>query len=129
MTGRHGSTKPGPWLGSETRRAAAQVVLRRIATTLAHAADGADGIFAGRTHPDDPISGVAFTAEGNVDAQRPQERLRPAQSTGECARVFGPAGGAIRTTVPAATGADPQEVDGGPPRQSSCSDRRRRSAR
>jgi hypothetical protein len=29
-------------------------------------------------HPDDPASGAAFTTEGNVDAQGPQERLRAA---------------------------------------------------
>ena len=81
---------------------------------MADAADGTDGTVVSRANADHPAAGAALTAERNVDAQRPQERLRPAQSTGECARAFRPAGAAIRTTVPAATGADPQEVDGGP---------------
>ena len=60
-------------------------------TTRPHAADGADGIFAGRTHPDDPIPGAAFTTEGNVDAHCPQEGLSPAKAAGERV-VFWPTG-------------------------------------
>jgi hypothetical protein len=30
--------------------------------------------------PDDPVSGAALTAEGNVDAQCPQEGLHPMQT-------------------------------------------------
>ena len=46
---------------------------------VADAADGADGIVAKSTHPDDSVSGSAFTTERNVDAQGPQERLRAAR--------------------------------------------------
>ena len=62
---------------------------------MADAADGADGIFECRANPDDPAAGAAFTTERDVDAQRPQERLRPAQAAGERARVFGPAGASL----------------------------------
>jgi hypothetical protein len=59
---------------------------------LANAADRADAIFAARTHPDDPISGAAFTTEGNVDAHGPQEGLSPAKAAGECAGIVRPTG-------------------------------------
>jgi hypothetical protein len=38
---------------------------------VADAADGADDISA---HPDYPVSGSAFSTEGNLDAVRPEER-------------------------------------------------------
>jgi hypothetical protein len=50
-------------------------------------ADGTDG-FVHDTNPDDPIAGAALTSEGDVDAERPQERLHPAQSAGELAGAF-----------------------------------------
>ena len=80
---------------------------------MTDAADGTDG-FAHDTNPDDPVAGAALTSEGDVDAERPQERLRPAQLAGELAGAFGPAGVAIETTLAAATGAHPQQVGGGP---------------
>jgi hypothetical protein len=39
-------------------------------------ADGADGIFSTRAHPDHSRPCPAFTSERDLDAQRPQERLR-----------------------------------------------------
>ena len=57
--------------------------------SIADAADGADGIFDRRAHPDYSLSGSAFTTEGNVDAERPKKCLRPTQVAGEGARIFG----------------------------------------
>jgi hypothetical protein len=37
---------------------------------VADAADGADGISETRAHSDYPASGVAFTTEANLDAER-----------------------------------------------------------
>jgi hypothetical protein len=59
---------------------------------VADAADDTDGIFLSCTYPDDPSSGPAFSAEGNVDAKCPQECLRATQAASACARTFGPAG-------------------------------------
>jgi hypothetical protein len=39
-------------------------------------------------HSDDPASGVAFTREGNLDAERPQEGLDAPQAPGKRAAVF-----------------------------------------
>jgi hypothetical protein len=61
-------------------------------STIADAADGTDGIFERRAHPDYSAFGSAFTTEGNLDAERPKKCLRPAQVAGEGARIFGPAG-------------------------------------
>src|SRR6516164_1216659 len=52
---------------------------------VADCADGADGhgdVFGPRVNSDHPGSSSAFTAEGNLDAQRPKERLRTTQSAG-----------------------------------------------
>jgi hypothetical protein len=57
---------------------------------VADGADGTDGIFLSCSYPNDPASGPAFPAEGNVDAQCPQERLRATQAASECAGIFGP---------------------------------------
>jgi hypothetical protein len=62
----------------------------RVRATIADAADGADGIFQRRAHPDHSTAGSAFTTEGNVDPERPKKSLRPTQVTGEGARIFGP---------------------------------------
>ena len=61
----------------------------RVRATIADAADGADGIFQRRAHPDHPTAGSAFTTEGNVDPERPKKCLRPTQVTGEGARILG----------------------------------------
>ena len=61
-----------------------------------------------RANADHPAAGAALTAERDVDAQGPQERLRPAQSAGERARAFGPA--VPGNAVTAATGARTQEI-------------------
>jgi len=53
-------------------------------------ADGADGIFSTRAHPDHSRPCPAFTRERDLDAQRPEERLRPSQQTGERPRIFCP---------------------------------------
>src|SRR6266478_3184853 len=53
-------------------------------------ADGTDGVFGARAHPDHSCPGAAFTRERDLDAQRPEERLRPPQSTGERPRIFCP---------------------------------------
>jgi hypothetical protein len=39
-------------------------------------------------HPDDPASGAAFPTEGNLDTQRPQERLRAPQAAGGARGFF-----------------------------------------
>jgi len=78
------------------------------------AADGADvsdGIFERHAHPDDSPSSSAFTAEGNVDAERPKKSLRPAQVAGKSAGIFGPAG--VVSYLAGAFNADPQKVSGG----------------
>ena len=53
-------------------------------------ADGTDGAFNSGAHPNHPRPCSAFARERDLDAQRPQERLRPPQSTGERPRVFRP---------------------------------------
>jgi hypothetical protein len=53
-------------------------------------ADGADGSFRICAHSDYSVPGPAFTRERDLDAQHSQERLGPAQSAGERARVFCP---------------------------------------
>jgi hypothetical protein len=73
-------------------------------------ADGADGIFERRAHPDYSASGSAFTTEGNVDAERPKKRLRPTQVAGEGAGIFGLAGAVASLT--GAFNADPQKIGG-----------------
>jgi hypothetical protein len=45
---------------------------------VADAPGGADGVCERPMHPDDPLCSVAFTAEGNLDTQSPQEGLRAA---------------------------------------------------
>jgi hypothetical protein len=54
---------------------------------MADATDGADGMFGTRAHTDHSRSCSAFARERDLDAQRPQERLRPPQSTGERPRI------------------------------------------
>src|SRR5262245_4895015 len=79
---------------------------------VADAADGTDGIFLSCSYPNDPSSGPAFPAEGNVDAQCPQKRLRAPQAASECAGVFGPASTLTQKVVAAAVGAGLQKVGG-----------------
>src|SRR5215510_13687716 len=79
---------------------------------VADAADGTDGIFLRCTYPNDPASGPAFPAEGNVDAQCPQERLRAAQAASECAGIFGPASALPQKVVAAAVGVGPPKLGG-----------------
>ena len=59
---------------------------------------------------EDPASGPAFPAEGNVDAQCSQERLRATQAASECAGIFGPASALTQEVVAAAVGAGPQKM-------------------
>jgi hypothetical protein len=59
-------------------------------------ADGTDGVFRIRAHPNHSCPGAAFTRERYLDAQRPPERLRPPQPTGERSRIFCPLGGCQR---------------------------------
>jgi hypothetical protein len=56
----------------------------------ADAADGADGIFEAPAYPNDPAAGMAFTAERNVDAQHPKERLRAPQPAPSARGFLGP---------------------------------------
>jgi len=79
---------------------------------VADAADGADGIVAKSTNPDDPVSGSAFTIERNVDAQCPQERLRATQAASERAGIFGPASALTQKVVAAAVGVGPPKLGG-----------------
>src|SRR5271166_5048098 len=78
--------------------------------TIADAADGADGIFERRAHPDYSASGSAFTTEGNVDAESPKKCLRPTQVPGQGARIFGPAGPVA--CLPRAFNTNPQKIGG-----------------
>jgi hypothetical protein len=63
---------------------------RPITAGSADNADGTDGIFSSRAHLDHLGSCPAFTSERDIDTQRPEERLRPPQSTGERPRIFCP---------------------------------------
>jgi hypothetical protein len=86
----------------------------QVRATIADVADGADGIFQRRAYPDYSASGSAFTTEGNVDAERPKEALRPTQVAGEGAGILGPAGAVLRNTLTAAFKANPQKIGGAP---------------
>jgi hypothetical protein len=74
------------WLQTGTGRIRRMLFSNRVRATIA---DGADGIFQPRAHPDHS-AGAAFTTKGNVDADPPKKGLRP--TAGESAGIFGPAG-------------------------------------
>src|SRR6266446_8179800 len=79
---------------------------------IADAADGADGIFEGCTHPDDPASGSAFTTKRNVDAQRAQKGLRTSQPPGKSAGIPWPGLAVPRSAIaPATIGGDTQRSE------------------
>jgi len=81
---------------------------------MADAIDDADGIdraFKSGAHPDHPCPCSAFTRERDLDAQRPQERLRPPQSTGERPWRFWPTG-AFRPSLVTDDPAGTQQVCG-----------------
>jgi len=59
------------------------------------------------------IPAPAFTGECYLDAQRPQERLRPPQSAGERPRIFGPHS-APRDVIASTLRTQTQEVRGAP---------------
>ena len=80
---------------------------------MAHAADGADGVDGvseHRMYPDDPRSGAAFTSEGNLDTESPQEGLRAAQAASERAWICRPAGTVPRNVVTSTIGARAQKI-------------------
>ena len=88
----------------------------RVRAAIADAADGADGIFQRRAHPDYSITGSAFTPEGNVDPERPKRRLRPTQVTGE-----GPAKARFRNAAaPLQSAASLEKSRGRPNRADQC---------
>jgi hypothetical protein len=64
----------------------AGVPLMREIAQVSDAADGADGIFERRPHPDDPVSGAALPTKGNCDAHGRKNvcarRSRPASPRG-----------------------------------------------
>src|SRR5260221_4666406 len=66
------------------------------------------------THSDDPAAVAAPTTERDVDAQYPEESLRAAEASSECAGVSGPAGPVTRYPISPAVGASMQKVGGGP---------------
>src|SRR6266446_6017743 len=74
-------------------------------------ADGTDRAFKSGAHPDHPCPCSAFTRERDLDAQRPQERLRPPQSTGERPWRFWPTG-AFRPSLVTDNPAGTQQVCG-----------------
>ena len=84
----------------------ARIVVKLLTRVLIEVAVAADGVSDGRMYPDDPVSGMAFTTEGDLDTQVPQEGLRAAQAAGERPGTFGSAGAGARGTAPAAIGAD-----------------------
>jgi hypothetical protein len=92
------------------RRRLARPMIVIVIADDADGADGADGIFGPRVDRDYPGSSSAFTTEGNVDAQYPQERLSPAQPACEGPRVLGPNRGAARKAEIRQGGAGTQEV-------------------
>ena len=53
-------------------------------------ADGTDGVFSTRAHPDHSRARAAFPGKRDLDAQRPEKGLCPPQSTGERSRIFCP---------------------------------------
>src|SRR5438034_8947593 len=66
---------------------------------VADAADGADGMFDKRAHVDHSRSCSALARECNLDAQGPQERLRPPKPAGERSRCFWPTGACLPNLV------------------------------
>ena len=90
----------------------ARIVVKLLTRVLIEVAVAADGVSDGRMYPDDPVSGMAFTTEGDLDTQVPQEGLRAAQAAGERPGTFGSAGAGARGTAPAAIGADTEKVGG-----------------
>jgi hypothetical protein len=95
--------KSAVFVADGTCRAPGLLFRAGFGPTFAAVADGADGIFERRAHPD--YSASAFTTECNVDAERPQKCPRPTQVPGESARIFGPAGPVA--CLPAAFDANP----------------------
>src|SRR5262245_11400034 len=79
----------------------------------ADGADGSSGILNCGVNPDDPAPDAALTSEGDVDAYRPQERLRPTQVARQRAGIFRPAAKSPRNAVAVPSGASSQEVGGG----------------
>ena len=65
---------------------------RARASMIADTVDREGGIFESAMHPDDSVSGSAFTTEDNVDAPCPKERRRVTQAAQRRAEVLGPAG-------------------------------------
>src|SRR5262245_66009239 len=70
-----------------------------IGSLMAGAADGADGMSATPAHADHSRSSSALPGECNLDAQGPQEHLRPPQSAGERSRRFWPSGASLQKLV------------------------------
>ncbi len=66
------------------------IASRPIAMRSADETDAADAIFSPRAYPDHSRPRTAFTREGNLNAERAEERLRAPESTGEGPRVFCP---------------------------------------
>jgi hypothetical protein len=62
-------------------------VLIQSGPIMADATDGADGMFGTRAHVDHSGPCSALARECNLDAQRPQQCLRPPQSAGERSRI------------------------------------------
>jgi hypothetical protein len=76
---------------------------------VADGADGADGIFLSSSYPNDPASGPAFPAKGNVDAQCPLEG--PRDAGGQRGRGnFWAASALAQKVVAAAVGAGPPKL-------------------
>jgi hypothetical protein len=90
------------------------VIARELCLSPASDADGADGVSGARMDSDDPAAGVALTAKGDLDAERPQGGLRPPQAAGERPGNSGSAGALPPNSVPctAAVGTGPQQVGG-----------------
>jgi len=64
----------------------ARIVVKLLTRVLIEVAVAADGVSDGRMYPDDPVSGMAFTTEGDLDTQVPRKvcarRKRPASARG-----------------------------------------------
>ena len=78
---------------------------------VAGGADDADGVMGlvltyGR-YPDRPRSQPPLAAEDDLNPQRAEQGLYPAQPASECARIFWPARPVPNDGIPANMGADP----------------------
>src|SRR5262249_62081642 len=96
---RAGATRIGDLLFVAVVVGRLRLVCPRWCSLSADTADGADGRFGPRAHADHSRPRSAFAREGNLDPQRPEERLCPPQSAGERSRRLWPTGASFPILV------------------------------